>query len=79
MGFLQRKTIAAQRKWEWLEQKYSKDPDEELLKQKDEARNLTKTMAREWLEYARQANQDETVPYNLCVSSSGTTEYCEEI
>jgi len=73
------KTIAAQRKWEWLEQKYTKDPSEELLDEKDEARNLTKTMAREWLEYARQAGQDETVPYNLCVSSSGTSDYCEEL
>ena len=73
------KSVSAQRKWEWLEQKYSKDPSEDLLQEKEEARNLTKTMAREWLEYARQAEQDETVPYNLCVSSAGTSEYCEEI
>lgn len=72
------KTTSAQRKWEWLEEKYTKDPSEDLLKEKDESRNQAKTLAREWLEYARQANQDETIPYGLCVSASGTSDFCDE-
>ena len=72
------KTIAAQKKWEHLEAQYIEGPTEQLLADKDEARNQLKTLAREWLEYARQSGKDETVPLQMCVSASGTEGYCDE-
>lgn len=72
------KTNASQRKWTWLEEEYTKEPTEELLSDIEETRNQTKTLAREWLEYARQSGQDETVPYNVCMSAAGTEGYCDE-
>src|SRR6476646_10000067 len=47
------KTIAAQRKWTWHESEYTRHPNEALLEESKEARNQTKTLAREWLEYAK--------------------------
>ncbi len=72
------KTVSAQKKWEHLEAKYIAAPSEQLLSEKDEARNQLKTLAREWLEYARQSGRDETVPLQLCVSAAGTEGYCDE-
>ncbi len=71
------KTNASQRKWTWLEEEYIKSPTEDLLGEIEETRNQTKTLAREWLEYARQSGQDETVPYQVCRSAAGTDGYCE--
>jgi hypothetical protein len=71
------KAMAAQKKWQHLEQKYVEEPSEENLQVKDETRNLTKTLSREWLEYAREANKDPTVALQLCISAAGTTEFCE--
>ncbi|MFT4623876.1 MAG: hypothetical protein ACI8PZ_002532 [Myxococcota bacterium] len=72
------KTVAAQKKWEYLEAQYIETPTEQLLSQKDEARNQLKTLAREWLEYARQSGKDSTVPQQMCVSAAGTEGYCDE-
>ena len=71
------KAMAAQKKWQFLEQKYVEDPSEENLQIKDETRNLTKTLSREWLEYAREAKKDPTVALQLCISAAGTTGFCE--
>ena len=73
------KAMAAQKKWDHLEQVYVDDPSEANLQVKDETRNLTKTLSREWLEYAREANKDPTVALQLCISAAGTTEFCEGI
>jgi len=72
------KTEAAQKKWMWLESEYNKAPSEELLHAADEARNQTKTLAREWLEYAKQSGKDTTLPLQICISAAGTAEFCEE-
>jgi hypothetical protein len=73
------KATAAQRKWTWLEEEYTKTPSESLMSQMEEARNQTKTLAREWLEYARQSSQDDTLPANLCKSASGTSGFCDDL
>ena len=73
------KTNASQRKWTWLEEEYTKEPSEDLFAQIEETRNQTKTLAREWLEYARQSGQDETVPNTVCKSAAGTEGYCDAI
>ncbi len=72
------KTLAAHRLWEDIEGRYVAGPTEELLNEKDEARLLVKTLAREWLEYARQAERDPTLPLELCLAASGTGNFCAE-
>jgi hypothetical protein len=72
------KTEAAQKKWAWHEAEYNKAPSEELLHSSDDARNQTKTLSREWLEYARQSGKDTTLPLQMCISAAGTAEFCEE-
>lgn len=71
------RAIAASRKWEWLEQGYVKDPSETKLNEKNVSRNEAKTLAREWLEYARNSGKDPTMAMQLCVSAAGTAEFCE--
>lgn len=72
------KGMAAQKKWAWLEGKYLDQPTDQIFEDKAEARNLTKTLAREWLEYARQSGRDPTLPLQLCISAAGTSDFCEE-
>lgn len=71
------RALAAQRKWNYLEGEYARHPSEELLQQTAEARNLTKTLSREWLEYARGSSTDTTIPLDICQSAAGTSDYCE--
>lgn len=71
------KALVAQGKWTWLEEKYLKEPTEELASEKDHARSDAKTAAREWLEYATQAGKDATLAMQLCVSAAGTEDYCQ--
>jgi hypothetical protein len=70
------RAVTAQTKWTWLEEKYLKEPTEELSSDKDEARNDAKTLAREWLEYATQAGTDPTLALQLCLSASGAEAFC---
>lgn len=72
------KTLASQKLWESLEVKHAKSPSDETLSSKDEARNKTKTLAREWLDYARASQKDITMAYQVCVSAAGTEEFCAE-
>jgi hypothetical protein len=72
------RAIAAQKKWEDMEAKYAAAPSEALLSEKDLARNQAKTLAREWLEYAKSAGKDMTMPMQLCVSAAGTAEFCAQ-
>jgi hypothetical protein len=72
------KAVAAHKNWRWLAEKYTLDPTEELDQRQQEARNRTKTLAREWLDYAREAEQDITNAYQLCISAAGTDGFCDE-
>lgn len=72
------KATAAQKKWNHLEGEYIKAPTELLLNEKDETRNLTKTLSREWLEYARQSGKDPTVALQMCISAAGTAGFCDD-
>lgn len=72
------KAYAAQKRWEYLELRYSDDPSDTLLDEKNEIRNLTKTLSREWLEYARVSGKDTTMAQQLCVSAAGTGGFCDE-
>ncbi len=70
------KALAAQKKWNWMEEEHVRAPTDSLSVGKEEARNLTKTYSREWLEYARQAGKDTTLATQMCMSAAGTEEFC---
>jgi hypothetical protein len=70
------KALAAFKKWEWLEEEYKDEPSDELSKDKEQARNEAKNLAREWLAYAAEAGLDQTQATNVCISAAGTEEFC---
>lgn len=71
------KAIAAYQKWEWLEDRFKKEPTAETSKEREEARNEAKNLAREWLAYNKDAGLDQSDAYNRCVSAAGTSEFCQ--
>lgn len=71
------KALASQAKWQALEEAAVRAPSEALLRDRDLARNQTKTFAREWLEYARVSSRDATVAMQICTSAAGTSAFCE--
>jgi hypothetical protein len=71
------KTKSAMDKWSWLENEYLAEPSLELSEELEETRNMAKTLAREWLEYARQSGRDQTLALQMCVSSAGSVAFCE--
>jgi hypothetical protein len=73
------RAVAAQHKWEWLEKKYLTEPTEALQLEKDQTRNVVKTLSREWLEYARSSGKDPTMAMQMCLSAAGTAGFCEEL
>ena len=72
------KAISAHKRWQWLAEKYATEPTEELAEAQRLARNQTKTLAREWLDYARSAERETDTAYQLCISAAGTDGFCEE-
>ena len=70
------KAMAAQKNWAYLEDQLAKAPSADAEDSVIEMRNKTKTLAREWLEYARSAGKDPTLALNLCVSAAGTADFC---
>lgn len=70
------KARANQVQWEHWEQKYLEEPTDENEKNRDDARNQTKTASREWLEYARSSGKDATVAQQMCEAAAGTASYC---
>ena len=77
-GLYRLRAVSAQAKWNSLESQYMKALTDELDKKRDEARNQTKTLSREWLEYAKVAGKDPTMALQMCVSAAGTSGFCEE-
>ena len=73
------RALASSKNWQALESKYVAGPSDELLKQKDRARADAKTLAREWLEYAKQSGKDPTMAMQLCVSAAGNEDFCSGV
>jgi hypothetical protein len=71
------RAAAAQRLWQSAETKYSSDASDENRAARDEARNKTKVLAREWYEYAKSAGKNADKARALCISAAGTEDYCE--
>ncbi len=69
-------TRAAVKKWSWLENEHVRTPSEASMTAAAEARNEAKTVAREWLDYARRSGMDETAALQMCETTSGTIDFC---
>jgi hypothetical protein len=76
-ALLKIRTMAAHRKWQWIESEYTRKPSEALLNQAQDARNQTKNLAREWLEFSRESGRDTTMAMQICKSAAGTEDFCE--
>ncbi len=72
------KAKASMRQWLELEDNYASDQSDELREQVDDARNRTKTMSREWLEYARSSGKDSTVAKQMCEQAAGSAAFCAD-
>lgn len=71
------KAVAAQSMWSAAEAAYTAEPTDALQKKVEDARNQTKTFAREWYEYAKASGKDKVPAQQLCMSAAGTADYCE--
>lgn len=71
------RTQAAEKKWKAAEADYSQNPTEEISEKAKKVRDEYKTMAREWLDYAREAGKDLTLPLQHCSSAAGTADFCK--
>lgn len=69
-------TRAAVKKWTWLENEYLRAPEEDSMTAAGLARAEAKTVAREWLDYARESGMDETTALQMCLTTSGTSDFC---
>ena len=67
---------AANKLWQNAEEEYVKDHTDENESKVKKYRGQTKDFSREWLDYARASDQDVKTPLAVCVSASGSTEFC---
>jgi hypothetical protein len=70
------RTLAGEKKWRALEEEFVRTPTDEVSEKAKKARDDYKTMAREWLDYAREAGKDLTLPLKHCGSAAGTGDFC---
>ena len=75
-GLHRMKSLAAQQKWYEEEQEFLRNSSREVLDRATRWRNITKTLSREWLEFARASNMPVQTPFEVCVSAAGTVEFC---
>jgi hypothetical protein len=75
-GLLKLKAVVSTQRWQQEESGYATAATDELDERREDARNEAKTMAREWLEFARDAGKDDTIAYQLCVAAAGGADYC---
>ena len=75
-GLLRLRAEAGNRLWLDAEKRYQKAPTGDNDADVRDYRGLAKDTAREWLDYARAAEQSTDMPYKLCMSAAGTREFC---
>jgi hypothetical protein len=72
------KAVAAQQKWFEVEQEFlTNTSDRAILDRATRWRNVTKTLARHWLEYADGSGMPQATAFQVCVSAAGTEDYCK--
>jgi hypothetical protein len=77
-GLYRLRAESASRLWEDAEQSYLSDRSPEAEAASAKYRGWTMNYAREWLDYARAAKINIDAPYKLCMSASGTEDFCRE-
>ena len=71
------RALAAQQMWFEVEQQFLVNTtDRALLDRASRWRNITKSYAREWLEFSGSSEQNMTTPFQVCVSAAGTEDFC---
>lgn len=68
---------AAAKLWQAAEEMHSQQPDGESDAMAREYRGTAMDYAREWLDYTRAADLSGDRAYEMCVSASGTEEFCK--
>lgn len=73
------RAIAAQQRWYQAEKHFLQDPSRARQELARVWRNRTKTMAREWLDYALddEVNMDPQLAFQICFSAAGTQDFCD--
>ena len=72
------RALAAQQKWFEVEQQFlGNTTDRALLDRASRWRNITKSYAREWLEFSGSSDQNMSTPFQVCVSAAGTEDFCK--
>lgn len=75
-ALLKLKAVVATQLWTDLERRYAEGATAELDDAREDARNEAKTLAREWLEFARDAGKDDSIALQLCTAAAGGSDYC---
>jgi hypothetical protein len=76
-NLLKMRAVAAQAIWQNEESKYREAASESGRVARDNARNRTKVLAREWYEYAKVSGKSPDQARALCMTAAGTEDYCE--
>ena len=78
-ALLRLRAIAAQQRWYQAEQHFMDDPSTNRQALAGRWRSRTKTLAREWLDYAQdpEVRMDPSLAFQICFSAAGTQDYCD--
>lgn len=76
-NLLKLRAASAQALWKSAEDKYAADASDAARAERDNYRNRTKVLAREWYEYAKSAGKSADQARALCMAAAGTEDYCE--
>lgn len=73
------RAIAAQQRWYQAEKHFMEDPTTNRQRLTARWRTRTKTLAREWLDYAQnpEVQLDPGLAFQICFSAAGTQDYCD--
>ncbi|TVQ87405.1 MAG: hypothetical protein EA397_19005 [Deltaproteobacteria bacterium] len=78
-ALLRLRAIAAQKRWYQAERHFLDDPTKSRQALAGRWRSRTKTLAREWLDYANhsEVNMDGSLAFQICFSAAGTQDFCD--
>jgi hypothetical protein len=77
-GLYRTRTMAALKKWLYLEARYRATPSDDLYDEVEANRNQLKTYAREWFDYSKSAGRDTADSLRVCAMAAGTVEFCNK-
>lgn len=76
-GLMRLRAVAANAVWEGIEQERTANGSSpEILERIDQARNRTKSFAREWVDFAKVSGRSVEEPLQLCLSAATAARAC---